>query len=151
MKTKPGSLAGFSLVEVMCAILILGIGLVGLTQGMTAALRSSKETELQTAAALIAAGQIGTLRADGFLIDEETEGDCSDDLSLYRWKQSVTSSSISGLHEVKVVVENSQSGKAIYELRTLLFDPPFDESTPSKSTDGKDSAKPNKREGKRGE
>src|SRR6185369_12143853 len=146
MKTKPGAMAGFSLVEVMCAMLILGIGLVGLTHGMTAALRASKESELQTAAALIAAGQIETLRADGFLIDEETEGDCSGDLSLYRWKQSVATSSISGLHEVKVVVENSQSGQAIYELRTLLFDPPLDDSLPSKSTDGKDSAKPNKRE-----
>ena len=66
--------AGFSLVEVMCAILILGISLVGLTQGITAALRSSKESELQTTAALIAAGQIETLRAEGFVIDGETEG-----------------------------------------------------------------------------
>jgi prepilin-type N-terminal cleavage/methylation domain-containing protein len=148
MKTKPGSVAGFSLVEVMCAILILGIGLVGLTHGMTAALRSSKESELQTAAALIAAGQIETLRADGFVIDEETEGDCSDDLSLYRWKQSVTSTSISGLHEVKVVVENSQSGKPIYELHTLLFDPPLDDLTPAKTGDGKALLKTGKREGR---
>src|SRR5213595_2971370 len=66
--------AGFSLVEVMCAILILGIGLVGLTQGITAALRSSKETEVQTAAAFIAAGQIETLRADGIITDGVTEG-----------------------------------------------------------------------------
>ena len=55
--------AGFSLVEVMVAILILGIALVGLTQGITTALSSSKESELQTVAALFAAGQIETLRA----------------------------------------------------------------------------------------
>jgi type IV pilus modification protein PilV len=140
-----GREAGFSLVEVMCAILILGIGLVGLTQGITAALRSSKDSELQTAAALIAAGQIETLRADGFVIDEETEGDCEDDMSLYRWKQSVTGTATPGLHEVKVVVENSQSGKTIYELRTLLFDPPLDDSLP---TDRNDSLKPNKRRGR---
>src|SRR6266567_3565505 len=105
--------AGFSLVEVMCAILILGIGLVGLTQGITAALRSSKESELQSSAALLAAAQIETLRAEGYVMDEETEGDCEDDLSLFRWKQSVTSTAIDGLHEVKVVVENSKSGKPI--------------------------------------
>lgn len=123
MRTIPQT-AGFSLVEVMCAILILGVGLVGLTQGIAAALRSSKESEVQTAAALIAAGQIETLRADGFVIDGETNGDGEEDLSLYHWKQSVKSTSIDGLHDVEVVVENSKTGKTIYELRTLLFDPP---------------------------
>ena len=48
--------AGFSLIEVMCAVLILGIGIAGLTQGITTALASSKEAEVQTAAALLAAG-----------------------------------------------------------------------------------------------
>ena len=46
-------MAGFSLIEVMCAILILGIALVGLTQGLTTALSSSKESEQQTMAALL--------------------------------------------------------------------------------------------------
>jgi type IV pilus modification protein PilV len=137
--------AGFSLVEVMCAILILGVGLVGLTQGITAALKSSKESELQTTAALLAAAQIETLRADGFVIDGESDGDGEGDLSLYHWKQSVTSTRVEGLHEVEVVVENANTGKTIYELRTLLFDPPLS-SALDESMGRKDSGR--KREGR---
>jgi prepilin-type N-terminal cleavage/methylation domain-containing protein len=123
MKTR-NQTAGFSLLEVMCAILILGVGLVGLTHGIAAALQASKESELQTTAALLAAGQIETLRADGFIINGETDGDGDGDISLYHWRQSVTPTRIEGLHEVEVMVENSNTGKTIYELKTLLFDPP---------------------------
>jgi hypothetical protein len=113
-------------VEVMCAILILGIALAGLTQGVTTALTSNKESELQTTAALLAAGQVETLRAEGYLSDGTTEGDCGEGLSLYRWKQSITSAGIAGLHQVEVVVVNAKSGQPIYELQTLLFQPPED-------------------------
>jgi prepilin-type N-terminal cleavage/methylation domain-containing protein len=138
--------SAFSLVEVMCAVAILGISLVGLTQGITAALKSSKESEVQTTAALIAAGQIETLRADGFIIEGETDGTCEEGLDLYQWKQSITTTEIDGLYDVQVTVENSKTGKTIYELQTLLFDPPLlltsdDASTP------KDRRK--KREGRR--
>jgi prepilin-type N-terminal cleavage/methylation domain-containing protein len=119
-----GRNAGFSLVEVMCAILILGIALAGLTQGVTTALTSSKESELQTTAALVAAGLIETLRAEGNLSDGATEGECGEGLSLYRWKQSITRAGIDGLHEVDVVVQNAKTGEPIYELQTLLFQPP---------------------------
>jgi type IV pilus modification protein PilV len=118
-----GRNAGFSLVEVMCAILILGIGVVGLTEGIATALRSSKETEVQTAAAFIAAGQLETLRADGIIIDGVTEGDA--DEGPYRWKQTVSSTTLDGLHEVQVEVESASSGQLIYELKTLLFDAPL--------------------------
>ena len=138
--------AGFSLVEVMCAILILGIALVGLTQALTTALGSTKESEVQTTAALLAAGRIETLRADSFVVDGETEGDGEEGLSLYRWRQTVSTTSIDGLHEVEVVVENSRTGKTIYELRTLLFDPPI--STEESKTQ-KDSSKSKKGERKR--
>lgn len=118
--------SGFSLVEVMCAILILGIALAGLTQGVTTALTSSKESELQTTAALFAAGLIETLRAEGYLSDGVTKGDCGEGLSMYRWQQSITSAGIDGLHQVEVVVENAKTGQSIYELKTLLFQPPLD-------------------------
>ena|ERR1700733_329016 len=120
--------AGFSLIEVMMAILILAIALVGLTQGITTALASSKESELQTTAVLFAAGQIELLRAEKDLRDGTDDGDCGTVLPLYHWKQTVGPTDIAGLHDVDVVVQNSQTGAEIYELKTLLFEIPEDSS-----------------------
>lgn len=126
--------SGFSLVEILCAVLVLGVALTALIQGVTTALSSSKESELQTVASLFAAGQVETVRAEGDLRDGTTEGDCGEGLPLYRWQQTITAAGIDGLHEVAVVVENAKSGKAIYELRTLLFEVPEDSRTSSSST-----------------
>jgi len=119
--------SGFSLIEVMCAILILGIAVVGLTQGVTVALTSNKESELQTTASLYAAGVMETLRAQPDFTDGTTEGDCGENLMLYRWKQTISAAGVDGLHEVEVVVENARTGQPIYELRTLLFQRPEDQ------------------------
>lgn len=115
---------GFSLVEVLCAILLLGLGLAGLMEGITAALGSSKETERQTAAALLAAGQIEQLRAEGFLMEGETEGEGGAGMEAYAWRQTVRETSLEGLYEVTVIVTESADGREIFELKTMLFDPP---------------------------
>ena len=117
--------AGFSLIEVMCAILILGIGLVGLTHGISTALASSKEAEIQTAAALLAAGQIETLRAEGYVIEGESEGEGDGDLSGYTWTQNVVATQPEGLYEVTVIIRNTETGADLFELKTMLFDPPI--------------------------
>jgi type IV pilus modification protein PilV len=124
---------GFSLIEVMVAILILAIALTGLTQGITTALASSKESELQTTAALFAAGQIELLRAQTDWTDGTDQGDCGAGLSLYRWRQTVSPTDTDGLHQVDVVVEKAQTGEAIYELKTLLFQIPTDSSAKPKT------------------
>ena len=117
---------GFSLVEVMVAILILGIALVGLVEGVNTALLSNKDSEAQTSAALLAAGQIEALRADALGIEDgEKEGDFGDELPLYRWRQTIRGTQTEGLHDVTVVVENSKSGKMVYELKTMLFEKPY--------------------------
>jgi len=136
--------SAFSLIEVMCAIVILGVALVGLTQGLTTALGSSKESELQTTAALLAAGRIETIRAEGYLYDGVEEGQYGDDLAQYQWTQTITSTSTKGLHDVQVVIENSRTGKQIYELETLLFDASdFQDTDTEKKSD-----KTKKREGR---
>jgi prepilin-type N-terminal cleavage/methylation domain-containing protein len=125
---------GFSLVEILCAVLILGVALTGMIQGVTTALSSNKESELQTVAALFAAGQIETLRAEGGLRDGAKDGDCGEGLSQYRWQQTISPAGVDGLHEVTVAVESSRSGKTIYELKTLLFELPQDTRSTSTST-----------------
>ena len=122
---------GFSLIEVICAISILAIAVVGLTEGITLALQSNKESELQSTAAVYAAGLIETLRAEGDFENGEQNGDCGEGLSLYRWQETITAAGMDGLHDVKVVIENTKSGKTIYELETLLFLAPDETSTNS--------------------
>lgn len=132
------SAAAFSLVEVLLSIMILGIALTGLTRGVTTALTASKETELQTGAAMVAAAQIELLRAEGFIMEGETEGESG---SLYAWKQSVTETTTEGLYEVTVTVGHANTEKQIFELKTMLFDPPLDLNETEREDEMKDQAR----------
>jgi len=137
------SRSGFSLVEVLLSILILGIALTGLTRGVTTALGASKEMELQTGAAMVAAAQIELLRAEGFIIAGENEGESG---TLYKWQQSVVESTTEGLYEVTVAVNHSSTDKQIFELKTLLFDPPLDLNETEREDAQKDKARNNGRD-----
>jgi len=136
--------AGFSLIEVIVAIVILSVALVGLAHGITTALGSSKESEMQTTAALFAAGVIENLRAEGDITDGQIQGNCGEELPMYRWTESVTGAGVDGLHEVDVSIANTRSGQTIYELKTLLFEPP-DDSTANGSKKNSDSKTKKKR------
>ena len=140
MKTARSS-GGFSLIEVLCAILVLGVGLVGLVQGVATALRSTQESAALTSTALVAAGRIELLRAEGFLEASEREGDCDEWIGPYRWREIVAETSTEGLYDVEVVIENRNSGREIYSLRTLLFDPPLLSSTEEDSRDSESGAR----------
>ncbi|HRI14316.1 MAG TPA: prepilin-type N-terminal cleavage/methylation domain-containing protein [Verrucomicrobiota bacterium] len=138
------STAGFSLVEVMVAMLVLGVAIVGLTQGITSALRSNKDSEWQTTAAFLAAGQIELLRADGFIKEGVTEGKGAAELAEYEWTETVTSTPIKGLFEVAVKVKRASQTAGIYELRTLLFEPPAGSLT-NRLSDGAGSSRSSRR------
>lgn len=129
MNTAPQR-AGFSLLEVMCAVFILGVAVAGMAHGIATALRSSQEAELETRSALLAAGRIETLRAEGLLIEGESTGSGDQDLAAYRWTETIDETDIEGLYQVVVTVRHSESERFVYELRTLLFDPPLQESRP---------------------
>jgi prepilin-type N-terminal cleavage/methylation domain-containing protein len=122
---------GFSLIEVMCAVLIMGVALVALTHGMTTALGSSKDSELQTTVVGLAAGQIETLRAGGVLTDDTTEGDFGESFPRFRWEQTVAPGGLDGLHQVDVAVNDARTGATLYKLTTLLFDSDYPSSSGS--------------------
>jgi prepilin-type N-terminal cleavage/methylation domain-containing protein len=126
---------GFSLIEVMIALLILGVALVGFVQATTTAVSSSKESEIQTTAALLASGQLEKLQADGDLEDGDSDGDWGDDFPNYTWTQTISPADVKGLHEIRLTIENPRTGKQLYELRTMLFEmpPATEEDTSSKS------------------
>jgi len=126
---QPAFRRGFSLIEVMIAIVVLAVAVIGLTSGLNNALISSHDAEEETVAAEFAAGRVEMIRADQFIDDGETEGACGEDLPAYRWRQSIAPAGIDGLHDVKVTMKNARTGEAIYELRTLLFEPPVGSST----------------------
>ena len=117
---------GFTLIEVIVAVAILSIAMIGLVHGISTALASSKDAELQTTASMYAAGLIENLRAEGDIIDGQTEGDCGAELPLYRWTESIAPADIDGLHQVDVSILNTHSGREIYALRTLIFEVPAD-------------------------
>lgn len=121
---RAGTTAGFSLIEVMVSVLILGVSLVGLVHGINTALVSGKESEIQSQAALLAAGQIESVRADGYYLEGETTGEFDGDLSIYSYRQNIEAREPEGLYEVTVAIEKTDSNEQIYELKTLLFDPP---------------------------
>lgn len=116
---------GFSLIEVMVAVFILSVAVVGLTRGLTTALGSSKDAELYSMAVHLAESRIEFLRADGPFHDGESEGASGG----YTWKQSITTTGTPGLHEVKVEIEPPGGRKSIYTLQTLLFQAPSDSTT----------------------
>jgi len=124
---------GFTLIEVMCAILIMGVALVALTRGITTALGSSKDSEVQTVVVELAAGQIETLRASAVLTDDTTEGDFGESFPKYTWEQTVAPGDVDGLHQVDVVVKDAKSGAALYKLTTLLFDSDYPTSSASEA------------------
>jgi prepilin-type N-terminal cleavage/methylation domain-containing protein len=120
-----GRTGGFSLVEVLCALLILGVGLVGLVQAITVSLGTSREATRQTQAVLLAEGRLETLRAEGYLSEGEEEGEFGEEFPLFGWRQKVQKSSLDGLYEVSVEVEDTRSSETLFELKTLLFEVPF--------------------------
>jgi prepilin-type N-terminal cleavage/methylation domain-containing protein len=132
MRARPVN-GGFSLIEVMCAILIMGVALVALARGITTALGSIKDSEVQTTVVALAAGQIETLRASAVLTDDTTDGDFGDSFPQYKWEQTVSAGDLDGLHQVDVVVKDAKSGATLYKLTTLLFDSDYPSSSASEA------------------
>ena len=117
--------AGFSLIEALVSLLILGIGIAGISQGLALSYGSSRAAESRTSAAMLASARLELIRAEGMILAGEDEGDFGAGYDGWTWKESIVETPIEGLHEVAVSVHRAPGGERVYELRTLLYDMPW--------------------------
>ncbi|MEM7235875.1 MAG: hypothetical protein AAF517_27150 [Planctomycetota bacterium] len=116
---------GISLVEILLAVLILGGGVVGITQGITASLRGSHTAEQYSTAVYLACGQMELTRADSFVYEGSDAGEFDAPFGKYRWESEIKSATLDGLYDVEVRVFHGEKESPIYALTSRLFDQPF--------------------------
>jgi general secretion pathway protein I len=133
--------AGFSLIEVMVAVAVLAIALVGLARGLTTALGSSREGAQHTDAVLLATSQIEALRAEYTFSNGTTDGTAGP----YRWTQTISPAGVDGLHQVQVEVQTTDGAQQIYSLVTYLYQEP--DSLTSRPEPGSAADKKRRRKG----
>jgi prepilin-type N-terminal cleavage/methylation domain-containing protein len=114
MKAHARISRGFTLVEVMMALSILAIGLIGLIGRTAAHARATQEVAMRSVAVDLARGRMYDLEAeltkDGFQeLDQSSEGDFSDEgWPKYTWEASVEKVELPNL----TALDEAQGGEA---------------------------------------
>lgn len=142
------SSSGFSLVEVLVAVLIIGIGITGLVEGLSTAIYSHKDSERISIAAWLAAGRIEFIRSDGLLIEGTSSGNWTGALSGYAYSETIEESEVEGLYDISVTINDQKDGKVVYSLKTKLFEAPLEVESFLSEEDEKERIKENDRRGR---
>ena len=125
-QSRPLRGAGFSLIETLCGILVLGVAVVALTQSITAALRSTRSGVDHSRAALLAAERMELLFARRYLPTTEVEGEFEVPDDQFGYRESVEEIEPEGLHEITVEIIDLALERPVFELVGRRFVKPFD-------------------------
>ena len=113
---------GFSMVEVLAALVIFSVTVVALIQNIGSAAALQTDLLMMQRAAMLAENVIEETKLDGTLKDGEREGQFQDQDSDYAWRVGIDETPTSDLMEVTVTVSwNSGRGAKDYRLTTLLW------------------------------
>ena len=138
---------GFSLVEVLVAVLIIGIGITGLVEGLSTAIYSHKDSEKISIAAWLAAERIEFIRADGLLIEGTSTGNWDGTFDGYTYSEIIEKSQMEGLYDISVIIKDRSEGKVLYSLKTKLFEAPLEVESFLSEEDEKERIKESERKG----
>ena len=82
--------AGFTLLEVMVAMAILAMALVGVYQLQSQSISLATESRFKTSAALLAQSKMVEFEAAATLTDHTEEGDFGQDYPQYSWRLEIS-------------------------------------------------------------
>ena len=112
--------AGFSLVEMVVALMIFSVSVVAVIEVFTLCLRATGTSLNHTRAVFLAQGLIEEAASEGTMMAGEESGEFGDGFPGATWTQEITESDTAGLYEVRVTVAWEERGtERTFELSTL--------------------------------
>lgn len=118
--------AGLTLVEVLAAMVVLGVGLVSVMGAFSTCARAVSIVKGQVAAETFASKMLSELRVNPQLLLSGDEGIISDAPSVYTWTKELRETAEPGVLAVKITVNwKSQGVSRYYALTSLVATPRF--------------------------
>ena len=128
--------AGFTLLEVIVSLAIMGVGLVAVLEAYGAAMRLSVQDEFLTTATLLATGKMQEVMKETYITVGTDEGAFGDEFEDFRWTVEIADSEIEGLELVTVTVYWEAAEREDYLVLTTALPYQEPEETEGAGTGG---------------
>jgi prepilin-type N-terminal cleavage/methylation domain-containing protein len=106
---------GLTLLEVVVATVLLGLGVTGLMSATTLAVRNQRSADQRTAALYLAQEKLAEIETVGphiWLLSRETEGTVEQPDTMFRWTVTIEPQTTGELFAVQVAVEFSTASRS---------------------------------------
>lgn len=117
--------AGFSLLEVLIAIVILGFGITGVMTALTSSLTSAKLSEHHAQAVMQATGHVEALMHSAYLDAGERTGTFEPLFPHLSWSEKIESTELEGLQKITLDVTHTLTKEPLYRIVTQKFTVPL--------------------------
>ena len=117
--------AGFSLLEVLIAIVILGFGIVGVMTALTSSITSTKLAEHHAQAVMQASGHVEALLNSAYVNDGERTGTFEPLFPHLTWVEKIEPTELDGLQKITLEISHTQTKAFLYRLVTQKFTVPL--------------------------
>jgi len=120
---RPRPSGGFSILEVLTALAIFSVAIVGIAQGITMQIRTEGVAENVTRAAMLADNTMQSLRISGELTVGEESSQFEGEDSAFTWQYAIEDTETPGLFKVKVSIFWLDGlAERSYVIETLMAD-----------------------------
>lgn len=102
---------GFTLVEVLCALVILTSAIILIAQGFSTGIRGTELAQRTTIAEMLAEDIIGRLEAGEIAVNKDSEGDFAPDFERYSWSTTSTTAGLPGLYQIMLRITWTDRGE----------------------------------------
>ena len=93
---------GFTLLEVLVAVLVMGLVLVVVLEGMGRSIRAHKRVALRTTLLPLAEGKMDEILKEPVIQEGEEEGDYGEELEGYEWEAIIEPSADENVFSIRV-------------------------------------------------